>query len=467
MERQINDLYTLLTALKKGVETVFPAKMWVKAEISQIQCRAGGHCYMELSQTGTKGVIAQVKGIIWASKYQYLNSYFRQITGMPLQAGIEVLLYVQVNYSQVYGLSLVADDIDPAFTLGEQERIRRETIERLRREGLTDLQKALPTPQLPRSFAVISSADAAGFGDFMKHTGDNPYGFKFDIRLFPALMQGAGCPDSIISALEDIALSDKHFDMVLILRGGGSDLDLACFDDYSLCAGIARFPLPVYTAIGHDRDFHVADMVAHEYAKTPTALADMIVEWYADEDARLLDYATRLKLAFTAKISAMDSRVTRLEGKIRLALSSKISILESRISNLETRIHSAVRSKFAALETRIDNIEKRIKSGFKAKIATMAGRVTIATTRIRSGLTARVSTMASRVSVLEAKISSSDPRKILERGYVLAVDAAGVALRGVAGHERGEKVSLVFPDGAMKCTVDDIILRNVSAEGEN
>ncbi len=414
MERQITDLFTLLTALKKGIEGAFPSKVWLKAEISAMKRHSSGHCYIELSQNGDRGLIARVQATVWASKFRIIGPYFQKVTGMPLQNGLEVLLLVQVSYSQLYGLSLNVEDIDPAYTLGEKERVRRETVERLRREGLMDLQKGLPGVALPRRIAVISARDAAGYGDFMKHLGENPYGFTFGTRLFPALMQGPSCPDSIISAMEDILLSDEPFDIVLILRGGGSELDLACYDDYALCAGIARFPLPVYTAIGHDRDFHVADMVAHESVKTPTALADMIVEWYADEDARLMGYASRLRLAFTAKISAMDSRITALEAKIRSALHSRFTAMEARITNLQTRIRSALKT--------------------------------------------RISLMDSRLNVLEAKIHGADPRNILERGYVLALDPDGAAMKSVRGRAPGDRITLMFSDGTMKCTVDDVTL---------
>ncbi|MCD8287110.1 MAG: exodeoxyribonuclease VII large subunit, partial [Clostridia bacterium] len=247
MERQITDLYTLLTAVRRGVEGALPSKVWLRAEISSLKARPGGHCYMDLSQSGPSGLTAKAQAIIWASKYRLLGQYFSSVTGMPLQNGITVLVLVQTSFSQLYGLSLIVDDIDPAYTLGEKERARRETIQRLRDEGLMDLQKGLTHAALPRTIAVISASDAAGYGDFMKHIGENPYGFRLDIRLFPALMQGSSCPGSIISAMEDILLSEIPFDMVLILRGGGSELDLSCFDDYTLCAAIARLPLPVYT----------------------------------------------------------------------------------------------------------------------------------------------------------------------------------------------------------------------------
>jgi len=237
---------------------------------------------------------------------------------------------------------------------------------------------------------VISAEDAAGYRDFMRHTGENQYGFRFNFELYPALMQGADCPASVIAALDAVLDSGRDYDAVLILRGGGSKLDLSCFDDYEMAAVIAQYPLPVLTAIGHDQDFHVCDMVAHEYVKTPTALADLLLEMYEDEDAALTAFQTRIKLAFVNRLSLMESAVDRLEA--------------------------------------------RIKGAFVVK----------------------VSQMEAALSLIEARINAADPRKILERGYALAVDADGVVLKGTGRSRKGDKVSVMFSDGVLDCLVENI-----------
>ena len=316
MDKEFVTLYELQTMLREGIEGLFPSKVWVRAEIGALKARPGGHCYMELSQNDESGLSAKVQAVVWSSRYRFLSAYFESVTGSPLAAGMSVLVQVQVTYSQLYGLSLSVNDIDPEYTLGDRERARRETVARLEAEGLMDMQKSLALPALPRRFAVISASDAAGYRDFMRHLHENPYGFAFETVLFPALMQGAGCPESVASALEAAAASGG-FDMALILRGGGSGLDLSCYDDYVMCAGIARCPLPVFTAVGHDQDYHVCDMAAFSYLKTPTALADEIVGWYADEDARIEAFRARLRLAFSSKIGLMESRLALLESRIK------------------------------------------------------------------------------------------------------------------------------------------------------
>ena len=392
MEKEYIDLFEFQSRLKQGIECLFPSRIWVKAEVSAVKARSGGHCYMELSQSDANGLVAKANAIIWASKYRFIAPYFESVTGSPLSEGMSVLVEVQVNYSQLYGFSLIINDIDPEYSLGVKELERQRTIERLAREGLMELQKGLSLPLLPYRLAVISAEDAAGYRDFMRHLHENPYGFQVDTELYPALMQGTDCPESIITAMDAVLDSGKEYDAVLVLRGGGSKLDLACFDDYGLAAVIAQFPLPVLTAIGHDQDFHVCDMVAHEYVKTPTALADFILSMYEDEDARLSSFQTRMRLAFGSRITSME----------------------------------------AILEV----LGRRVKGGFAMKI----------------------SAMEAAVALLQTRISASDPRKVIERGYALALDAGGRVMKGVSGSKAGDKVSMLFADGTLKCEVENVTL---------
>lgn len=316
MEKNVIDLFTLQTEVRQSLESSFPARVWVRAEVSAVKVRGGGHCYLELSQSDESGLVAKTSAIIWASRYRVLGPYFESVAGSQLQPGITVLLRVQVNYSQLYGLSLIVDDIDASCTLGEKEKERLATIERLKKEGLLDRQKSLEMTALPYRLAVVSAPDAAGYRDFERHLKGNAYGFVLETVLYEAVMQGASAPESISDALKAAASAEKPFDAVLVLRGGGSNLDLSCFDDYRLASAIATCPVPILTAVGHDQDFHICDMVAWRYVKTPTALADTFIEIYADEDQYISSFAGRLKTAFLNKISLMGSRVDVLESRI-------------------------------------------------------------------------------------------------------------------------------------------------------
>lgn len=390
MEREFIDLFEFQKKLKQGVELLFPNRVWLKAEISAVKARSGGHCYLELSQSDSKGLVAKASAIIWSSKYRFIAPYFESVTGSPLAEGMTVLVEVQVNYSELYGFSLIVNDVDPEYSLGVKELAKQKTIERLTKEGIMDLQKELALPALPYKLAVISAEDAAGYRDFMRHIAENPYGFTLATDLFPALMQGADCPGSIIVAMDAVLDSGQEYDAVLIMRGGGSKLDLACFDDYDLAAAIAQYPLPVLTAIGHDQDYHVCDMVAHQFVKTPTALADFILEMYENEDARVSSYVTRIRLAFSNRILQMEASVDRMQNRIRSGYAMKLSLLESALQVLQTRINAA------------------------------------------------------------------DPRKIMERGYALAVDAQGVVLKGASGVNVGDTVSVMFADGTLEANVTNI-----------
>ena len=341
MEKEHIDLLELQKRLKTGVELLFPNRIWVKAEVSAMKARNGGHCYLELSQSDKNGLVAKVNAIIWSSRYRFIAPYFESVTGSPLQEGMVILVEIQVNFSELYGLSLIINDIDPEYSVGVKELERQRTIERLKEEGLMDLQKGLELVPLPYRLAVISAEDAAGYRDFMRHIEENQYGFKVEPVLFPALMQGADCPSSIISALDAIVADGGSWDAVLILRGGGAKLDLACYDDYALAAVIAQYPLPVLTAVGHDQDFHVCDMVAYEYLKTPTALADYIIDMYEAEDERISSCENRVRMALANRLYREESVLDSLASRIKGGFALKIAAMESALDVLQARIQAA------------------------------------------------------------------------------------------------------------------------------
>lgn len=313
------ELFQLLNSVRESLQENFPETMWVKAEVSQIQLRSNGHCYLELSQSDGSALVAKAKAVIWKGRYSFVNKAFMQATGGPLQAGMTILALCSVNYSELYGLSLVIEDIEPQFTLGEAELERQRTIAKLQEDGLMDRQQSLELAELPYRLAVISARDAAGYGDFCRHLSENEYGFRFSVNLFEAVMQGKSAPRSIADALAVAESSANPYDAILIMRGGGSALDLACFDDYSLCVAIACCSIPVFTAIGHERDSHVADMVAFRAVKTPTALADEFIDAFADQDARLTDISHRLGLALSRRLSDMENEVALMESRIQAA----------------------------------------------------------------------------------------------------------------------------------------------------
>jgi len=335
-------LSELLGMVSDGVRASVPAPVWVEAEISEIKNNTSGHCYLTLVETDDKGrVKARSQAIIWASTYRLLKSFFESETGQGLQVGMTILVRAQVQFSELYSFSLIISDINPSFTLGELELQRRKTIARLEEEGMMDMQQTLELPQLPRRFAVISAETAAGYRDFMKHLHENEYGFRYDTTLFPAVMQGKECPQSIVAAMEAVADRAGDFDALLILRGGGGAMDLVCFDDYDLAVNVAQFPLPVLTGIGHDHDYHIVDMVAFANVKTPTALADYLVDIFAQEDFRLENLAQRLRMAVENKAAKDMAVFDRLALRIRNAVERNVGERLHALDKMELKLAAA------------------------------------------------------------------------------------------------------------------------------
>lgn len=333
-------LLALQEQVKKRLEETFFEPVWLQAEISELKQHPSGHCYLTLVEKDpdSNALLAKSSAVVWASSWRMIRPYFETQTGRPLQVGMRVLVRVQVSYSVLYGLSLVIYDIDPSFTVGDLELARQRTIARLEAEGMFGMNAQLALPLLPRRLAVITSETAAGWRDFQRQLSGNEYGFRFLLRLFPALMQGDAAPASIIAALDAVAAEEDAFDAVLVLRGGGGAMDLVCFDDYDLAVNVAQFPLPVLTAIGHDHDYHIIDMVAHTHVKTPTALADWLLDRFAAEAWQLDTLVQRLHLAVRTRAMAQTSVLEALQLRIEHAVFDRQAEARHRLDLLEHRL---------------------------------------------------------------------------------------------------------------------------------
>ena len=318
--------YTL-SELCQAIEQVLQFELgdtyWVRAEIASLTER--GHCYMELVEKAKNNTVAaKVRATCWQQVYHLLSAYFATETGQTLSVGMQVLLQVEVSFHSVYGLSLNVVGIDPTFTLGDLARQRQLTIQRLQEDGVMDLQRALTIPSLPRRIAVISAADAAGYGDFCHQLLSNSSGFLFRTQLFPAVMQGDQSPASIIAALEQIAYQVEQYDVVVIVRGGGATTDLRNFDDYSLAFHCANFPLPIIAGIGHTRDVSVVDMVVHTSVKTPTAAAEWLITAMQEQADRLAELQLRLQRIAQHAIRKQQNQLDILWQSLRFATQRRL-----------------------------------------------------------------------------------------------------------------------------------------------
>ena len=308
--------------IQEIVENDLPNRYWVCAEIASMSVR--GHCYMELVEKAENGILAaKVRATCWSNVYHLLSAYFLQETGQSLHTGLQVMLEVSVEYHAVYGLSLNVWNIDPTYTLGDLAKQRQATIQQLTEDGVMDLQKALQIPSLPRRVAVISSADAAGYGDFCDQLKHNRFGFKFHVQLYPAVVQGDTAARSVVQALNSIAALEEEWDVVVIIRGGGATTDMTCFDDYNLASHCAQFPLPIIAGIGHTRDVSIVDMVVHTSVKTPTAAAEWLIECVAQQVERVSNWMLRLQRAAQNAVYREQNRLSLYEQRIINAVHGK------------------------------------------------------------------------------------------------------------------------------------------------
>ena len=402
-------LFDLQRIVRATLEERFSAPVWISAEISEVKLNRSGHCYLNLVEKGaTDGAPrAEARAVIWRSAYNNIASRFMAATDSELRSGIRILVRVIVTYHEVYGFSLQIIDLDPSYTLGEVERRRRETIERLHADGVWDMNRETEVARPLLRIAVVSSATAAGYRDFIQEVGRSTY--PLSITLFEATMQGDSAEKSIIAALERVAEQEQQFDIVAMLRGGGSTSDLALFDSYAIASHIAQFPLPVFTGIGHDKDVSVSDMVAHTMCKTPTAVATEIIG-YLDEEAWLLDsYAEQLR-------------------DITKGIISEQRILIERSTSELTR--SAI-----------------------VMLNAMSHRLSMAGTALAEGCRTRLGMEHERLSSAEAVVSSHSPEQLLKLGFATLHGSRGM-VRSVKDVTSGDSLTVELCDGQIRVVVE-------------
>lgn len=348
--------------IKMTLKTAFAEPVWVRAEISEMHENVSGHCYLDLIEKAddTDVLVAKQKATIWAFTYRMLKPYFESETGATLRAGMKVLLLCEVEFHEVYGVSLNVRDIDPAFTVGEMAVRRAEIIRRLTDDGIVDMNKQQPLAPVPQRVAVISSATAAGYGDFCDQLRNNVFGYTFYTKLFPATMQGTQTEQSVVAALDKICDFIDNFDVVVIIRGGGATSDLVAFDNYNLALHCAQFPLPIISGIGHQRDESVVDLVAHTRVKTPTAAAEFLVARINDFEKNIDEMAQNV--AFSAR-EVVHDELLRLQQRIaRLGVVQRVCVRhDAALQYLTMRLRNAAKMAISSEEKRMALVEKSIE----------------------------------------------------------------------------------------------------------
>jgi exodeoxyribonuclease VII large subunit len=357
-------LQQLNSLVKQGLKACLPDAYWLQAELSEVHTNSNGHCYVEFVEKDPRSnrLVAKASGTIWHNVYLMLRPYFEQATGQLFTAGIKVLVCVTVEFHELYGFSLNVVDIDPTYTVGDMARRRREILQRLQAEGVLTMNKELPLPACLQRIAVISSATAAGYGDFCHQLQGNARGLVFYTRLFPAVMQGERTEASVIAALDAIARQAERWDVVVIIRGGGATSDLSCFDTYALAANCAQYPLPIITGIGHERDDTVIDSVSHTRVKTPTAAAEFLIAHQQDAADSVEALATRLQSAVRERLESQDRRLQRLVERLPLQVTLRLQSERQRQERVALRLRSSVQSALLKQQHRLELLGQQLQA---------------------------------------------------------------------------------------------------------
>ena len=355
-------LYDLQRMVRTTVEECFATPLWVSAEISELKVNRSGHCYLNLVEKGNSegAPRAEARAVIWRNNYTQIDAMFREATGSPLSSGIGVLVRVVVTYHEIYGFSLQIIDLDPNYTLGDVERRRRETIERLKEDGVWDMNRELSLPRPLLRIAVVSSATAAGYRDFMTEIGSSP--FNFIVTLFEATMQGEGAEESVVNALSAIAERESDFDIAVIIRGGGSTSDLALFDSYRIALYVTQMPMAVITGIGHDKDVSVGDMVAHYMCKTPTAVGAFLVDSATAELNTIYDLSNEFRQLSEQMLNNQSSYIAQRKLELCHLASQNISNHSHNLSAIEQSIKELSSHIIATEEQRIESFKRLTES---------------------------------------------------------------------------------------------------------
>ena len=379
MKQEALTLFDLNALVRRSLEQCLPDEYWIQAELSDVRSNSTGHCYLEFIQKDPRSnnLIAKARGMIWSNIFRLLKPYFEEATGQMFGSGIKVLVKVTVQFHELYGYSLTVLDIDPTYTLGDMARRRREILQQLEEEGVLTLNKELEMPLLPQRIAVISSATAAGYGDFCHQLQHNSRGFFFYTELFPAMMQGNQVEESVLSALDRVNARLGDFDVVVIIRGGGATSDLSGFDTYLLAAACAQFPLPIITGIGHERDDTVLDSVAHTRVKTPTAAAELLIN-RMDEATDQLEYlSTRLREGASAFLERESGRLLSCQARIPALVVHRLSDARFRLLTASKELSQGSAALRARQRHRLELFQQRITDASPDKLLARGYSITL------------------------------------------------------------------------------------------
>ncbi|MCG8700951.1 MAG: exodeoxyribonuclease VII large subunit [Bacteroidales bacterium] len=446
-----------LYQLNQDIQKVIQGNLgiyWVSAEIMEIKESYAGHCYMELVSKDEKSdkIIARSRATIWSATYRMIKPYFESTTGQSLQAGLKIMVRATAEFHVLYGLSLNITDIEPTYTVGELAVRKQKILNKLEEEGVLDMNKETFFPQLIQRIAVVTSKTAAGWGDFKDQLINNGDGFRFELTLFPAVMQGDEAEQSIIKALDRIYEREERFDTVVIIRGGGSQTDLDCFNNYWLAYHVTQFPLPVITGIGHEQDESVVDLVAHTYLKTPTAVAEFLIDEMFQVAERLHNVSQSIKSGVYDILSGQKDRYLQTVQKItagtREIVSNEKQLLYKRVPGIITKSKTQVQKSLKNLQFFYYNIEK----ANKLYALNERNKLNQFGKRIENGILSDLNKKKYQLDLSEEKVKAFDPKQVLKIGYSITMKD-GEIVKNKRQLKEGEEIETILYKGTIKSTI--------------
>jgi exodeoxyribonuclease VII large subunit len=470
-------LSELNSLVKETIQVAFPEQVWVVAEISELKVNRNGHCYLELVEKDqdSEEITARAKATIWSWQFRFIQPYFETSTGQTLSAGLRVLVSVTVEFHEVYGFSLNIKDIDPTYTLGDMARKRMEIIRRLTDEGVIDMNKEIPIPDIPSRIAVISSPTAAGYEDFINQLANNQSEYRFYTKLFPATMQGNDAPGSIMAALDFVFEFEHLFDVAVIIRGGGSQLDLSCFDDYELALNIAQFPLPVLTGIGHEKDDTIADLVANTRLKTPTAVAEFLIGKYDEAATEIEELESSFFESVNNRISEENNRIGNalriLKPLVNARLERTSLLLDQQNHRAKSKVKEAMNQQHFRLIQFGDFLKAECHSYFRIKNSDLHSLATKTSFRSKFGLVSEkqvveederrlvrgvnqlLGKQSGKLELLARTKQLVDPKTILDRGFSITLKD-GKAVKNSNELIDGQQIETIFAQGKIRSRVE-------------
>ena len=454
--RKYVTLCELQSQIREKIGVSFPLPYWVVAEISEIKVNHSGHCYLELVEKGGDNQVprAKVNAVIWKGQYGMISSYFRTATGSDLCSGLKVLLKVMINYHELYGMSFQITDIEPSFTLGDIEAQKRETIEKLKTEGVFDMNRELELPCVLQRIAVISSSQAAGYQDFLNELGANANGYYFRLELFNAFMQGNETEPSVIDALDRIAERYDEFDAVIMIRGGGSQSDLAAFNSYRLVSHVAQFPLPVITGIGHDKDTSVADLVANVSVKTPTAVAVYLNSHNREYEDTLNEMFAGISLIASERIAEENARIKESGFLLKEASSGILNTAGSRLNSLSLMVENRVGVAVASNRGKLDMFAAQLTSMPLRTVGYSSKRLAELESLLKLNVGTFISGKKKELAFTEDIVEAKTPERIMKLGYSI-VRLKGRVVRSTVDVSDNDLLEVRLSDGSVKARVEN------------